>query len=394
MKSTLRNALIFSLGLITALTSCTTIDFGNKMNSQQDSLLISISNMKMMKSLSELNKEADKLVNKQYKSILDKKIVAPSGKRNDYTSRAIYYWPNKKLNKNVEENDVWVYVDGKVNKESLTDTDHNNYYEMLDAVKKLSLSYHFFKNEEYAEKTSNLIKTWFINGKTKMNPHFNYAQAIPGKNEGTPSGIIDSRGILWVIDAVKLISKSDHWNNELDNKFKEWCTELFDWLLYSEFGKRESAMKNNHGTFYDLQIIKLATYLNQNNIANSFIYGVKNKRIAQQIEPNGFQPEEMKRKSSKMYAVFNLSALLEIATIAKIYDENIWDFRTDQSGSIKDAVDYLLSIADYKNTSEVKNLMRIIPKANELSNGMYKNEWGKLTKKIGHFDLTQLYFVN
>lgn len=376
------------------LVSCRTIDYSEKMNKQQDSLLFTLSNMQLVNSLKNLDKYANKLVDKKYKTVLDKKIVAPSGNKNDYTSRAIYYWPKNAMQKSANKNDAWEYKDGKINKESLTDTDHNNYYEMLEAVKKLSLSYNLLKKEEYAQKAAKLIKDWFIDDETKMNPHFKHAQAIPGKNQGTPSGIIDSRGIIWVIDAVDLISESDYWNEELDSKFRGWINELFDWLLNSDFGKLESAAKNNHGTFYDLQIIKLATYLEEYSIAENFIDSVKIKRIAKQIEPNGFQPEEMKRAKSHMYAVFNLSALLEAATIAKAYNEDLWNYKSKDSGSIKNAVEYLLRIVNYNNPSDSKNLMRILPKANELSGGKYIEELNKLKQQFDSFDLTDLYFVN
>lgn len=381
---------ILSLTFIT----CNTINFGNRAEGQKDSLLFSISNMKLIKSIDNLDKDANKLLDKKFKTVLDKKIIAPSGNKNDYTSRAIYYWPKDNLQKSTEKNEAWEYKDGKINKESLTDTDHNNYYEMLNAVKKLSLSYYLFQKPEYAEKAVKLIKEWFIDANTRMNPNFMYAQAIPGKYDGTPSGIIDARGILWVIDAVDLISNSDYWNEKLDSEFRNWCNELFDWLLTSDFGKRESSAKNNHGTYYDLQIIKIATYLNNYTIANSFIDSVKIKRIASQIEPNGFQPEEMKRTKSLVYVVFNLSAFLDIALLAQVYDENLWNYKTRVSGSIKDAVDYLLSISDNKDDSDAKNLMRILPKANKLSGGKYIKELNKLKQKFDSFDLTELYFVN
>ena len=339
---------------------------------------------------------ADKTLEKKFKNVTDKKILAKSGNKKDYHSRAIYYWPKNGLNKTANNNrdEDWEYIDGKINKESLEETDHNNYYDMLTAVKRLALAYKYSNEPKYAEKCSILINEWFIDPKTRMNPHFKYAQAIPGKYDGTPSGIIDTRGILWVIDAIELITDSEYWTESMENKFNDWLYELFDWLLFSDFGKRESKTKNNHGTFYDLQIIKMATFLNEMTIAESFIDSVKLKRISNQIEPNGFQPEEMRRAKPHMYAVFNLSALLDIASIAELYDQDLWNYKSSSSGSIKNAVDYLLSISDFKDNSETKNLMRILPKANELSDGEYSDEIREIRQKIRSFDLTELYFVN
>ena len=313
---------------------------------------------------------------------------------NDYVSTAIYYWPEE-----TNASKPWKYIDGKINKSNLTKTDHNNYYEMLDAVKNLSLAYYYSKDEKYAKKCIEIIDLWFVNEKTKMNPHFNFAQGIPGKVDGTPSGIIDARGILWVVDAIELINESDYWITTLEESFNDWIKNLFDWLLNSEFGIREGNSKNNHGTFYELQIIKLAMYLNNNDIVIDYFEKVKN-RINWQINKNGSQPLEMERVSSHMYTIFNLSALVEIALIAKQYDIDLWTFKTKNSGSIEDAVDFLVNkykLNDRKTFNgkvSYKNLLRILPKANELSENKYQDTLDKIKSDNRNIDLTQLYFVN
>lgn len=382
------------------LSSCSTFQPTKEFNFRYDSLLIDDSNFTMRTSINSLLKNSNALVKKKFKNILDKSIIPASGNKNDYTSRAVYYWPEKKLNKTIKgTTNKWKYIDGKINKESLVKTDHSNYYDMLTAIKKLSLAYYFSNNEKYSNKCITLIKEWFINEKTRMNPNFNYAQAIPGRNTGTPSGIIDARGILWVIDAVENIKDSNLWSEELDSKFKDWCSELLDWLLTSDFGKREGLMKNNHGTFYELQVVSLSSYLGNYGIAEEFIVIAK-KRIEEQIAPDGSQPQELKRVSSHMYSVFNLSALIEIAEIAINYNIDLWNYKNMSCGSIKDAVDFL--VINYKidnrkifnNKVSYKNLMRILPKANELSKGRYEKVINKILSENDHINLTEMYFVN
>lgn len=353
----------------------------------------------MSNSINSLMKNADNLLNKKFKTVIDKKILPASGSKHDYTSRAIYYWPKKNLKKTTKKNESWEYIDGKINKASLTQTDHSNYYEMLTGVKKFSLAYHFSKNIKYAAKCTKLIREWFINENTRMNPNFNYAQAIPGKNTGTPSGIIDARGILWVIDAIEYIKDSNLWTEELEVKFKKWSDDLLNWLINSDFGKREGLMKNNHGTFYELQVIKLSSYLGKFGIAEEFFERVKN-RITWQIASDGSQPQELKRVSGHMYSVFNLSALIEIALIAKKFDVDLWNYKNENCGSIKDAVDFLVNNyktnnkAIFNNKVSYKNLLRILPKANILSDSEYSEVINEIIEQNPKLDLTYLYFVN
>ncbi len=385
---------LFATILIILLTHCSsTKNIGTI--TKTDSLVIKKYFKKNISIKNKVILKADVHLNKKFKTIIDKEILPPSGNKHDYISRAIYYWPEK-----TSHNKKWKYVDGKINKESLTKTDHNTYYKMLRGLQDLSLAYQISGDIKYAKKSVELIKEWFIDEETKMNPHFNYAQAIPGKNDGTPSGIIDARGILWVIDAVKIIGNSQFWNEELDDSFREWCSELLDWLQNSEFGERESAANNNHGTYYDLQIIKLATFLDKISVVDEMLPSIKTNRIEKQISLDGSLVEEMKRTNPHMYSIFNLSALIGIAEVANEYDIDLWNYKNENCGSIKDGVDFLVkNYRDdnrkiFKNKVSYKNLMRILPRANALSDSEYTEVINQIISQNPNTDLTHLYFSN
>ncbi len=46
--------------------------------------------------------------------------------------------------------------------------------------KHLRLAYYFSENEMYAEHAAKLLRVWFLDPETRMNPNLNYAQAIKG----------------------------------------------------------------------------------------------------------------------------------------------------------------------------------------------------------------------
>ena len=56
--------------------------------------------------------------------------------------------------------------------------------ELIDDVELLTQAYQKTKNEKYAAFASQLIKTWFIDPKTRQNPNLNFSQGIPGINTG------------------------------------------------------------------------------------------------------------------------------------------------------------------------------------------------------------------
>lgn len=348
------------------------------------------------KSYNELISTANNFLNDQFYSVLDKKVESPSGNRKDYVSTAIYYWPEEGSN----PNDPWVYKDGKINMKRLKETDHVNYYYMLDAVKRLSLAYYFSKEPKYAKKTAELIHLWFTNDSTKMNPHFEYAQGIPGKSTGSPSGIIDTRGIIWIIQALELIEESNTWDKKDNENFKNWIKQLLVWLRTSEFGLKESVSTNNHGTFYDLQVAFFSSYVGEDETARTVIEESKKKRIEKQILPDGSQPEELKRASAFIYSVFNLSALFNLALVGDNYNIYLWDFKGEMSGSIKDALDFLINNVlvednwNYTGAVNKENLLRFLYTATD----KYGIEYQKYIKMIEadyqKINLTDLYFVN
>ena len=44
-----------------------------------------------------------------------------------------------------------------------------------------------------------------------------------------------------------------------DAALREWMGRYLDWLLTSELGKKESAAKNNHATWFDVQAAGIQT---------------------------------------------------------------------------------------------------------------------------------------
>src|SRR5690606_33062940 len=79
---------------------------------------------------------------------------------------------------------------------------------MINAVKTLSLAWYFSDNKAYADKAAELIRVWFLNPKTLMNPHLNYGQSIPGRTDGRFIGIIDGRSFAVLVDAITLLETS------------------------------------------------------------------------------------------------------------------------------------------------------------------------------------------
>jgi DNA-binding CsgD family transcriptional regulator len=156
-------------------------------------------------------------------------------------SLAPYFWPNP----NTPNGLPYVRKDGERNPEIKSISDHRYIDNMADAVKNLSLAYYFTGNEAYAQRAATVLRHWFLDSATKMNPNLNYAQAIKGKNDGRGIGLIESREFVLVIDAIGLLQHSKHWTSKEQTGVEDWFKAYLEWFSTSKNGIEEMNAKNN-----------------------------------------------------------------------------------------------------------------------------------------------------
>ena len=274
-------------------------------------------------------------------SVVDKNLTPSSGDKHDFVSIAPYWWPNP----NTPTGLPYVRRDGEVNPERDQTSDRKSLENMVRVVNTLSLAYFFTGREEYAAQATKLIRVWFLDAATKMNPNLKYAQAIPGRNNGRAAGIIETHNLPELIDAVGMLSGSKSWDHSNQRALQDWFYAYLTWLLESPEGRTEAKTENNHGSWYDVQIASYALFIGKNELARKVLNEVPTARIAKQIEPDGRQPRELERTQAWSYSLFSLEALFDTASIADKLGFDLWNYQTQDKRGIHKALDWLLPFA-------------------------------------------------
>jgi len=291
--------------------------------------------------LAQLEREAKAALTVGPFSVMHKESPPPSGDKHDYMSQAPYYWPNPATSNGLP----YIRRDGERNPDAYGNSDRVAIGELADKVETLALAYYFKRDETYAARAALLLRAWFLDPATRMNPNFQFAQAVLGVNTGRGTGLIESRAFVRVVDAVGLVAGSKAWTDADQRGLQAWFAQFVQWMLESEQGRDEAAAKNNHGTYYDVQIAAFALFLGRPELASNILQTARQKRIAVQIEPDGRQPLELVRTKSWGYSVGNLSGLMSLATLGERVGVDLWHYETPDGRSIGNALDYLAPFA-------------------------------------------------
>jgi len=293
--------------------------------------------------------QANSLLNKKPTSVVDKREVPPSGDIHDFLSLAPYRWPDP------TKKDGLPYIgrDGKTNPEIYSIPDKRNMDDMIHSVTVLAAAYHLTGKLQYASKAGELLRSWFLNNSTKMNPNLTYAETVRGKSKIYSAGIMAGRNLTDVVDAIGLIQHSSAWRNEDQAGIVSWFSQYLEWLLKSSSGKEEALKINNHGTYYYVQVSAIALFLNKTNITRNVLkasmepqtsstFVAPERSISVKILPSGLQPFELQRTRSLDYSMFNLLGLFKLANIGQNAGIDIWNYKTDHAPLLQKAVDFLL----------------------------------------------------
>ncbi|KAI8368884.1 putative alginate lyase [Choanephora cucurbitarum] len=251
--------------------------------------------------------------------------IAPSGDPRDFLSYAPYWWPQHPNDSNTK----YIRKDGKRNPDIRMVKDQTFLQSFVENVLHLCLGYHMFDRASYAEHAVLLLKTFFVDEKTRMNPNLNYAQLIRGSQNkthlGRGEGVISSRSLIHLANVLPLLD-SFHGYQAIQPAIHAWFTHYLDWLKTSPVASKAARASNNIFSWYTAQKSTIQYFLNpHSSAARHTLHDYFTKTLPKQVDARtGNQPQEAKRAKPFHYLVFNMQAILCLAELGESMGMNVY----------------------------------------------------------------------
>ena len=284
-------------------------------------------------------KEADKRIGKPVITITENENLQASKNPNDYFSIGRYFWPDPSKPDGLP----WINRDGETNPDAVKASDEKKLSELIHSVEYLALAYYMTGDEKYGAEAARFLRGFFLDEETKMNPHLNYGQSVPGKATGRGSGLIDTRGFMSLPDVLKLLENCTAWTTKDRGEMKAWWVQYGEWMQTSKIGLDEKKTTNNHGAAYDVQLAAVLVMSEKKDEASKVLGESLLARLDAHITPEGKQPRELARTKSWSYSCFNLKNICKGAVMARGLGIDLWSHEGEGGrGSLRKAMLFLV----------------------------------------------------
>jgi len=271
------------------------------------------------------------------------------GGPNDFYSNGDYWWPDP----DKPDGLPFIRRDGESNPGNFSQ--HRMAVKAVrDSVAALAAAYKITGDDQYAAKAAELLRVFFLDEKTRMNPSLNFAQAIPGVSPGRGIGIIDALHLIEIPPAVRAMEKSKAFPAATDAGLRQWFRDLAEWMTTSKNGIDEAHTKNNHAVAFYLQLAVYADFTGDEAKLALCRKQFKEVFVPGQMALDGSFPLELERTKPYGYSIFQLDNMTLLCQVLSTEADNLWAFELPDGRGIRKAVEYLFPFLADKSTWPLK----------------------------------------
>ncbi len=268
-----------------------------------------------------------------------------AGGANDFYSNGDYWWPNP----NTTDGLPYVHRDGQTNPGNFV-AHRQALRQLSDAVAALGAAYRISGDGKYAAKAAALLKVFFLDEQTRMNPNLQYAQAVPGVSPGRSTGIIDTLHLIEIPKAIEAMERSPAFPPAVLSGLKTWFSDYVAWMTTSKNGRDEAGAGNNHAVAFWLQVAVFAEFTGDEKHLAECRRRFRDVFIPQQMAGDGSFPAELKRTKPYGYSIFQLDNLVTLCQVLSTPENDLWHFTLPDGRNLRKAVAFMYPYLADKST--------------------------------------------
>jgi hypothetical protein len=258
------------------------------------------------------------------------------GGPNDFYSNGDYWWPDPSKTNGLP----YVRRDGLSNPDNFIQ--HRQCVVRLrNAVAALGAACRITHDDRYAAKAAALLRVFFLDPATRMNPNLQFAQAIPGVSPGRGTGIIDTLQLIDVPLAIEAMQTSPAFPRETTADLKQWFRDYVEWMTTSKNGRDEAEAGNNHAVAFWLQVAAFAHLTGDEAQLAECRRRFKEVFVPKQMAKDGSFPAELARTKPYGYSIFQLDNMVELCQLLSTPQEDLWKFELADGRGIRRAMEFL-----------------------------------------------------
>jgi hypothetical protein len=269
-------------------------------------------------------------------AITDQIATNSAGGPHDFFSQADYAWPNP-TNRNGLP---YIGRDGESN------PDVFSYHrmamrDMKDAVAALAAAYALTGDDKYVPKAAELLRVFFLDEKTRMNPSLDHAQTVLGHDTGNGYGVIDTLHLAELPVAVRFLERSPSFPQAVDLGLKKWFSDYIIWMTTSTNGVKEMNMANNHSIAYFVQLASFARFTGDQKVLELSRARFKEVLLPRQMASDGSFALELKRTKPYGYSIFQADNVATLCVLLFTPEEDFWQMKLADGRTPRLAVDFI-----------------------------------------------------
>jgi len=268
--------------------------------------------------------------------ITDARAPLSEGGIHDYYSNGDYWWPNP----DTPDGLPYIQRDGESNPGNFNE--HRKALRgMRTDVVFLTASCMLTGQERFALRAVECLQEFFLAEETRMNPHLNYAQALPGICAGRGIGVIDTLHLADVVFAIHQLNSLGQMEERIYRRLQDWFAQYLGWMLTSRNGMAEMNTTNNHSVCFFVQAAAFALFTENERIGEFCRQAYKNV-LLKQMAADGSFPRELGRTKPYNYSIFVLDNMVSLCQMLSTPEDDLWNYSLPDGRCIQKGLSFLV----------------------------------------------------